>query len=376
MNAHSRSAVFIRKKLPSWGWLIACIPALALPVPGWGMRVRHLFRVEFPVPALSASIQPGDIHHAARELLARLTGDPDFTAQGIIGQLLDQSNPWVAEYGYVEAPPQVIQKTHGRDHYLLWVRFDPRVVEAAILGAHLPFWGALRPLTLAWLSVGSPADDILSATASGHLRKNLDDRIRRLSLPVLLPLMDLRERLDVPVAKLMPPDWHTLERASRRYGAEAIWTGVLLGSARGGWQGEFSVRVGSLTSSWQTRGIHRRRWTVLKSALVHLDTLLAARYAVFAEHRPVPLVIRVTGVTTLSAVARIEHFLATLPGLSAVRILIVASRSLTLTLHSRISRSHLLRLIDLGGLLTLPETAPEPPTSGTRLNFIYRHSTG
>jgi hypothetical protein len=75
-------------------------------------------------------------------------------------------------------------------------------------------------------------------------------------------------------------------------------------------------------------------------------------------------------------VARIEHFLATLPGLSAVRILIVASRSLTLTLHSRISRSHLLRLIDLGGLLTLPETAPEPPTSGTRLNFIYRHSTG
>ncbi|MHB1543961.1 MAG: DUF2066 domain-containing protein [Gammaproteobacteria bacterium] len=376
MNAHSGSENFSRKKLLSMGWVIASVGALVLSGPVWGVTVRHLFRVEFPVPTLSASIHPSEIHHAAHELLARLTGDPDFTDQGVIGQLLTQSTPWVAEYGYVEAPSRVIEKTHGRDHYLLWVRFDPRVVEAAIFGAHLPFWGALRPLTLAWLSVGSPTNAILSATDTDHLRKKLEERIRHLSLPILLPLMDLSERVQVPVAKLIPPDWTTLERVSRRYGAEAIWTGILLGSARGGWQGEFAIRVGGLTSSWQSREIHRRRWTVLASALGHLDTLLAARYAVFAEHRPVSLVIQAQNVASLTAVARIERFLATLPGVSTVRIRTVASRSLTVTLRSRISRSHLVRLITLGDVLTRPRTAPDVAVSGEKLDFSYRPSAG
>ncbi|EQD51835.1 conserved hypothetical protein, secreted [mine drainage metagenome] len=145
MNAHCGNESPVRKQITSRGCVLASVFALLLPGPGWGATVRHLFRVEFPVPALAASIHPSEIHHAAHELLARLTGDPDFTNQGVIGQLLKESNPWVAEYGYVEAPARVLEKTHGRDHYLLWVRFDPRVVEAAILGAHLPFWGTLRP---------------------------------------------------------------------------------------------------------------------------------------------------------------------------------------------------------------------------------------
>ncbi len=354
--------------------MIFLFAALA-PGVAWGATVPHLFRIEFPVPTLSASIEPHEIRHAAHELLARLIGDPDFKDQGDIGGLLARANLWVAEYGYVEAPPPVLEKTHGRDHYLLWVRFDPRVVESAILDAHLPYWGALRPLTLAWLSVGSQTDAILSATTTDQLRLKLEARIQRLSLPILLPLMDLEERVHVPVAVLSPPDWTTLEAASRRYGAQAIWTGILLGSARGGWQGEFAVRIGDFTSSWQSRAVHRRRWTVLASALGHLDTVLAARYAVFAEHRPVPLRIRVRGVTSLKQVARVERFFAKVPGVSAIRIQSVAARSLTVALHSRISPSHLVRLIALGHFLMLPGAAQSASRSREHLDFVYRHAT-
>ncbi len=324
---------------------------LGMSQPAEATVVRHVFRVDLPVSHLAARLPAADVQRAAGILLDRITGDPDLAARGTVSALIAESGQWVAEYGYKKADAQGGGRTGtpSRLPFRLWIRFAHRAVERAVLGAHLPFWGDLRPRLLIWLDPGSSSGEILSASSSSSLRRHLDRALIRLALPAFLPIMDLKERSAVAPPNLFPPAWPLLHQVSRPYHAEALWVGRLRGNAARGWMGSFAVQMGRFTLDWQSVHAHLHRWSVLQSALDYLDSILASRYAVFASHQPVPLSIRIRGHLTLRQVSRIEHFIHHLPGVSQPRLLELAPQSLVLTLVSRIDRTHLERLMTLAG---------------------------
>jgi hypothetical protein len=360
---HGAEGTVVPKILLLAGFLLGMTP------PAGAMVMRHVFRVDLPVSRLAARLPVADIQRAAGILLDRITGDPDLATRGTVSALIAESGRWVAEYGYerAEAPSGKRAGTSPRLPFRLWIRFAHRAVERAVLGAHLPYWGDLRPRLLIWLDAGSSSGEILSASSSSPLRRHLKRVLARLALPALLPIMDLGERTAIGIPDLFPPAWPLLHQVSRPYHPEALWVGRLRGNATRGWMGSFAVQAGRLTLDWQSVHVHLHRWSVLRSALDYLDSILASRYAVFASHQPVPLSIRIRGRLTLGRVSRIEHFIHHLPGIRQPRLSELASQSLVLTLVSRIDRTHLERLMTLAGPgLSLK---PEP---GHRLVFVLQ----
>lgn len=335
--------------LPKILLAIGLVMGMAQPVDATVMR--HVFRVELPVAQLAARPSVADIRLAAGILLDRITGDPDLANRGTVSALIAESGQWVAEYGYQRAGARSGNRIglKSRLPFRLWIRFDHRAVERAVFGAHLPFWGDLRPRLLIWLDTGSNSSEILSASSSSPLRWHLKRVFGRLALPALLPLMDLRERTEIGIHNLSPPAWSLLHQVSQPYHPEALWVGRLQGNAASGWMGNFAVQTGHFTLNWQSRHLHVHRWRVLQSALDYLDSILASRFAVFASHQPVRLSIRIQGRLTLRQVSRIENFLHHLPGVTQPRLLELAPKSLVLTLVARIDRTHLERLMLLAG---------------------------
>jgi hypothetical protein len=338
--------------------------------PAVGTVVPQVFRVDLPVSRLAAGVPEAEIRRAARVLLDRITGDPDLAARGSVNGLLAESSQWVAEYGYKKMPGRL--KGRGdtsRSPFRLWIRFGHRAVERAVLGAHLPFWGELRPLLLVWLDAGSQSREILSASSPSPLRRHLERTLHRLALPALLPVMDLRERLQIRGGSLSPPAWPLLRKVSKKYRPEALWVGRLTGSPAGGWLGVFALRIGHFTLDWKSQRPHVHRQNALQSAVDHLDSILASRYAVFAEHEPVRLSIRIRGRLTLRRISRLEHFFRHLPGVTQAHLRELASKSLTFTVLSRIDRTHLRRLMALAG----PGITLKPETEhGHRLVFALQ----
>ena len=228
------------------------------------------------------------------------------------------------------------------DRRVLRVDFDPAGVAALLDRAGLPRWGEERPEILLWVvsedvsESGYSVDDPIIEAAADHAAFVY-------GLPVILPILDASDRIEVTPADVRGGFTGTAVPAARRYGADGI---AMLDLRRNGpfWTGRWTWRLGEGEQTFQRSGADRAE--VVELGLARIAESLASRFAVVPGERHVRRVV-VTGIDRAAEFAEVRGRLGRLTGVEQVRVVAASADRIEFELAT--TAEGLRRRIDLAG---------------------------
>jgi len=303
-------------------WVLGLLLCRAGPVPAGGLS---LGTVDLPVPDRTAPVRAGAVRAALTQVLVRLTGNPEITAEARVAPLLDTARRYLRSFRYRA------QAAEGEAPVLHFVaRFDLDAVQQALLRAQVPVWGQDRPPVLLWLGVERHGRRfVLTDDDDPELDARLRGAARRLGLPLMLPLMDLQDRAAVHFPDIRGGFIERAVAAGRRYAAPVVVMASLRETA-GGVSIHWWLAFGQVQDEWLSSGLDDA--TALDRGLGHLlqrlSQLLAVRPA--GGHAQVPVLVQ--DVHSAADYARVTRVLAGLTGVEAVRLAQVTADAVALDL--------------------------------------------
>ena len=285
---------------------------------------------------------------AMRAMLVRLTG-----------LRRPEEFPGVAEA--LAGPERFVQQYRfeaGTDAGLA-VKFDPGAVERLVDRLGLARWSRVRPRVIVWLVVedergrksyvesASPAADAIASPA------------RERGVPFILPLYDIEDRVTLPVSILWGGFSEPIERASRRYAADAILAGRVHPDDSGFWKARWTL-FGEIERAFRTNGDTLD--TAIAEGLHHVADRFAARFARRGEAAAAARVaVTVAGVERLEDYARLLRYFASIDIVENVQVARVDTTRVRFLVHVEGGLPALAELIALGRTLV-----PGPDPAGDR----------
>jgi hypothetical protein len=274
-------------------WLLAlALAALAGPAPGESLG--DLYTVTVPY----AGDNDAAFRQAMRDVLVRVTGQPNAPDLANLAPLVAQASRYVASY----------RRAAGNQ---LSVRFDGPAIENAIDASGLASWGSERPVTLVWLALdrGGGRRALVSANDTSAEKARVDASASRRGLPIVWP--EAGDDLVRATQQAWSGDHGALVEAARRYGAD----GVLIGRAR-------LTGAGTYETDWSfsASGVDGSAAGELEAG----PELAADRYAgVYASHGAAQRseqIVTVTGIASLEAYASAMRALSRLQPVRGVSV--------------------------------------------------------
>jgi hypothetical protein len=203
---------------------------------------------------------------------------------------------------------------------LLEARFDARAVREFLAQRRIAALPDARPTLLLWLLAdrdGAPA--WVGADEPQDLAVALQQAAGARGLPLLLPVLDLTERSQLP-ASAAPADQASvagLSTASARYRPDGILFGRLRGSG-GRWQVDLRLALpGRQDAVWSTSGASAQ--AAIDAGFDTIGARLAPAGAAVADGPPVPVQIAIDGISDIAAYAHVWQHLQQVPGLRGLR---------------------------------------------------------
>jgi hypothetical protein len=205
---------------------VLAVFAIAAPT-ALAVEVSTLYTAQVPLDEEQDDSQALAYEMALAQVLLRVSGselsaDPDLVA-----------------LMFPDPPSYVVQFRPGEDN-TLWVSFDGEAIERTLRQAGQTVWDSDRPLTLVWLAVdwGQGEREIISATdpersrdearsidRNRQLRQRVLDIAERRGLPIVFPLLDTEDLVNLSFSDLWGGFSEQILLASGRYDIDSILVG-------------------------------------------------------------------------------------------------------------------------------------------------------
>lgn len=252
-------------------------------------------------------------------------------------------------------PSRYVLQLRGGAGNELTISFDGEAIQSTLRNAGHPVWGSDRPLTLIWLAVdrGGGEREIVSAEAPERLdgtarsidqnqllRERVRDVAAKRGIPVLLPLLDLVDLNSIRFSDIWGGFDDELLEASKRYGVNSILVGRL--------------RLGGIpVLRWRYYFAgERQEWSDdLEDAIHRLADLQAAQFAFSGNASLETVALRIAGVDSVEAYARVQTYLAKLRQVEAMSLAQVTGDRLEYRIKVRGGSERLERVIEADGRL-------------------------
>jgi uncharacterized protein len=260
----------------------------------------------------------------------------------------------------IESYRDSFARTLDGDSYV--VGFNGNAVERQLRALNKPIWGRERPLTLLWIAIdaglgerailpeGEPGSDVSPEMAEmmNAMREQLLAVADERGLPITFPLLDLEDMSALGFGDIWGGFDEHVERASRRYDADAILVGRV-------WQTELGAEV-----HWTLLRSGERQFMIGRSGGDGLDwaaDIYAADLStVGGALRDVRLT--VLDVTNFRDYARVMRYLEEASLLQSVDVdAFDEDGTLSLRITARGDAGVLERVLSLGGVLTAADGA-------------------
>lgn len=349
-----------------------------------GQAVDWLYEVEQFVPDQSDRARLAAAQRSLLRVLSRTTGLASVPRSATVAKALITPERFYTKYVYfdprdldTERRGLIDNASSGADTSLA-VRFDfqPAAIKQLARDAQLPTWWSRRPLTMVWMVLDEPSGRKVVNHSAGKLRSELDARAKQRGLPIMLPLMDLQDSVQVNSAVVWGKFTDVLDQASERYMASQYLLGrfsvqEILGQRL--YTGEWLVRSGDGESSQYLRGVDRDN--LVRTGIDMATRHVLDQHLVFTNTpRQHDLVVR--GITGLQAYAGLLDYLRSLEFIDSVMLLGLQADALTLRVNTVATDRQLhALLIDDGQFDAAPQILQilEPPLheSLTHLEFVW-----
>lgn len=329
--------------------------ALLSGVPGGSPSaavVADLYETEVRVPTQQPEDRERALGLALRRVLLKVSGRRDIESQEMLVAALDEPGRFVQQFRYRGGEDGEPEATGGGGPFRLWARFDAELVDALVRDAGLPVWGRLRPSTLVWFSVESEGTRTLLATDRDAVPfVPLEEAARRRGIPLVLPLLDLEDRLAVDPDEIWAGFFDRLRQASARYGTEAVLLIRLRALLPSLSEAQWSLLMEGSEQHWTTQS---DAIELLLEDGVHIAAdHLAARYSRSADAFATGTVeIVVTAVRTLADYARALRYLSSLDEVEWIAVEAVEAGQVRFRVDAHGGRSSLRQSVALGATLS------------------------
>jgi len=360
---------------------------LAVSTPSFSVNLVGLYQMAMPVTGQAAHLRQKAIRAAFSGVLVRVSGSRKILKHPAIRKALTLSNRYVQQYGYRDLPVVDPLLSDGADllqfppppvKQQLVVNFDEQAINQLLKDNRQPVWGKERPVTLFWIVMEeenaferrfvSPVED-LAVTLSDYAEKR--------GVPVLMPLLDLEDQVNLKVSEVWAGFSHEIFDASERYTPEAVVTIRLWKSLDGlSWQGESVLFLdGGVYHRWEVSGSELPE--VLEKSLAEWADVLSKKYArVFEPNESVrQKQLQVNNIQQLSGFSAVKNYLASIQVMEKVTVLQVSPRHVLFQLDFRSSEEELMQLMALGQVLQPEEQQESSGDEGEdTLYIIFKDS--
>jgi uncharacterized protein len=226
---------------------------IGLALAGWlsiqsalAVNVQGLYAAEVPlVDASEAGRQDAQLR-GLQAVLIKVTGERDIDVlqvlalhDGGVGELVVGSQVRDTQPGSV-----------GR----LWLQFDQPRVDSLLRQSSIPVWAAERSTTALFIAVqAATGRRVLSASDDSVLTGRINAVAAARGLPIILPLMDLRDQRDLNADDVLAGVIARMEVVSRRYRGESF-AYASLNERTDAWDSAWTLVSAAGKRSWEQRG--------------------------------------------------------------------------------------------------------------------------
>jgi len=337
-------------------WLGSVLMLMALLIPGQtrAIELEGLYQGEVPVKDQSRDSRFDVYPEALSQVVVKITGDRSVPALPQLHGFIANAVKLVQQFGYRDLPEDRPLLAEEYSHMLV-VNFDRAGVSQALIEAGVPIWGSTRPEVLLWLAIEDRGSRyLLAANQLAELQSTLEEAAHDRGLPLVLPLLDLEDQMQLSYADVWGDFRSSIVRASERYGADAVLVGRMFRDADGSWQTRWSLYdtddSGVIPQRWQEQANDQQE--ALAGGINAATDRIAQRYAqVYSIDSGDSVALAVTAVDDLQGYARAMAYLESLDMVSSVQPQRVENDEVLFRLTIRGDLAGLARAIDLGSTL-------------------------
>jgi len=299
---------------------------------------------------------------AMAEVLIRLSGTSQVVADPLVRyELLRPVERFVSRYQYLG---------NGSSDSRIRVQFNGRAVRELLWQTGWPVWGHYRPGVVVWVARRSGGGmDLAFPDMAPDLYDRLRATAKRYAVPLLVPLMDAKDRSHISGRDLLFEDWGRIRAASERYDPDAILL-LRIDTEDGTTQAHWVLRGSDGVHSFSSSGTSLK--AAFQSGMVRVMADMACHYAVYPG-QSVTMQAAVSGVANLQDYARVEHGLDRLAAIESVTPMRVegTQAQFRFAFQGPPERAaHILSLLDL--LEPKGQPAAQEGDGKALLHFAYR----
>ncbi len=295
-------------------WILlfsTCLTPVAAEV-----EIDDLFEIEVMARSRSNSDRKTAISKALTLVLGRILSTPDALNSSAVSGMIEGAEHYVKHFQYA-----ILPKRHSSnpDARRMRVLFDEQQILSVLRLNKMSIWGDIRPSTLIWLAIDVGAKrHFFHPESAPEIENMVLQAAKQKSLPVIFPMLDLKEQQLLSVDEVLSNDPSHLLFASDRYDVVSVVAGRL--SLRDQcWTAEWVLHFDEKIHQWATSGCHNLQ-QITQAGIQGLYDVLASFYSVKSDADRIRRIrLNVAGIQTTAEMTRIIDYLTSIDMVSSAK---------------------------------------------------------
>ncbi|MGS2717051.1 DUF2066 domain-containing protein [Eionea flava] len=251
-------------------------------------------------------------------VLIRAVGDVNVVNYPEVREALSAPSAYVNQYRYASTEEMIVIAGAARPAQQLFLQFSQPAIERLLKTSKIAMWRELRPEVLLWVATDNQGKRIADATSAIVTTTRRAAALR--GVPLALPLLDLTDRQALSAPRLWARDEVAINRASQRYGADAVLAGRVVGLSGGVQRANFILTYDRRAYYFSAESDNT---AVLMQNIIDQSMVVLAKSnaVILADNNVLPTItVAVGNVSSFASYATILQRLEGLPSVSRVNL--------------------------------------------------------
>lgn len=303
-------------------------------------QVTDLYQADVAADGNTAQWQ----QQALLQVLVRVSGNAEISAEPAIAAELKQASGYIKQF----------EAVRHADGNRMRVLLDATKVNQLLQQHGIAVWGALRPDILVWLVQQDNGNRTFVRQQEQRLNTAMRQAFHQAGLPLLQPLYDMDDLLNLSETDVWAGFWQQINQASARYNTDVVVTvtvdKVLQDDSqlyRLNWQRQDNGRT------YRDEVTAADEDALMQHFAATLSTQLAQQYASVMLSDGTDYILEIQQLNSLSELVQVHRLLQQVVGIADVTITRFNSGTAQYRLHSNISAEGLLNALRFNPRLRL-----------------------
>mgnify|MGYP003648073158 CR=1 FL=1 len=314
-------------------------------------EVNKLDEADITVASRANDVKNNALKEALAAVFLKNSGLPSVVLNPLVKAQINNPEVILTQYGYYEKNGELMLKAS----------FDHQRVISTLREAGLPVWGSQRPLTLLWMSVDENNEpSILADASSADIRSELAQESSNKGIPLLLPIMDLDDVMQVSITDVRGMFTDVLANASTRYQADYF---AIANLDTQGVNVHYTIKLfdknrtnGVLQPLISQQGDATDNQQATKRMMNILADYYISQYAIASTGRDVATQVSFTGLNNMTQLVHVETYLRQLSAVKSLKLSQFKGDAATYTIELFSSVDDLQRLLNIDSRLSQLDT--------------------